>query len=106
MPHFLDIADGLQPPRSTVRTTELIPEWIVGAIYKSGGFTFLLREMDTDGMTLEIIETDLKDSELLDPGPNDPSKSPLDKAAEAASLIKPQRTGKLPFDPSMIIPRP
>lgn len=99
MPHFSEILDEMseQQPRSLVRVQETIPEWQIGAVYKSGAFIFLLREMDTEGMTLEILETpieELKKSELLAMNPN--SKN---------SMMRDQLDKSRPIDPQSIMPR-
>lgn len=101
MPHMSEVLDSINPlpPRSLVRVSELIPEWIVGTVYKSGGFIFLLREMDTEGMTLEILETHLEDSEIV--------SAPTSKqnSAQRNSLLKDQNDKTNPIDPMSIVPR-
>ena len=100
MPGFIDILDGMseKPPRSLVRTNVVIPEWQIGAIYKSGAFVFLLKEMDTEGMTLEIVDTpidELKASELLSAG----------KLEKNSDLMRSQLNKSRPIDPQSIMPR-
>lgn len=99
MPHMSEILDGMEEkPRSLARVSEIVPEWIVGSVYKSGGFIFLLREMDTSGMTLEILETDIADAELL-------QASPLSAQSQMNKIMKDQNDKKPPVDPQSIMPR-
>jgi len=99
MPHMSEILDDIpQRPRSLVRVTEVVPEWVVGTTYKSGGFLFLLREMDTDGMTLEILETEIADAELV-------AMSPLKGQKDLDNIMRDQNDKTLPVNPQSIVPR-
>ncbi len=98
MPGFDEVIENLTPRfQKIIRTEQLIPEWIIGAMY-TGKFTFILKEMDENGMTLEVVEEDFSDSEVVSQGPN--------SMAEASNnIMRPQNAGKSPIDPSQIMPR-